>query len=475
MFRRLVPVLCRRAVAQVAAVRTQQSVSCTSYSRNDAVPIIPPCNKSTLPNGIRVITEQTTSPLACVTVIAEAGSRYETACNNGACHFFELLSVRGLRTVSRWEFQETIRNLGAHLDIHTDREYQAFVCRCSQNVVNFVINIMSRLFYELECNECEIISAKRDAFQQLEEIESDYKKLCFDYLHQTAYQGTSLALTPEGPSTNYDRFDAPFLQEFIKQHYQPCRIIFSVSSIYSHHEVFCKVQNELACLCQTTNQLVDWSRRYTGSMLRYRDDSLPFCHIAIAVEVSGYNSPDYWGYRFMKHIIGRWDESQQLGYNTWPMLAHACAVSKLCYRYESFYLPYKDTGLWGIYFVVNKEDDYEDAILMIQDQWMKMCTKLSDTDVERAAASLRLELAKSVENCMGTCVNMGLQELFTGSLINLIQMYDKISIHNWDSVKIRDLAQKSIYDRCCAVSAVGPTEAVPDYNRTRAGMYWLRF
>ncbi|KAI5640931.1 insulinase (Peptidase family m16) domain-containing protein [Phthorimaea operculella] len=471
MLHRLVSVLCRRAVARAAAVQTQQTRS-SSFS-NVGVPIIPPCYKSSLDNGIRVITEQSTSPLACVAIFAEAGSRYETVCNNGACHFFELLSVRGLRTLSRGHFQECLRELGAHLDIHTDREYQAFICRCNQEAVYPVINLMSRLFYELECNDCEITCAKRDAFQLLGEIETDYKKLCFDYLHQTAYQGTSLALAPEGPSKNYDQFDAPFLKEFIKHQYQPFRIIFSVSSIHSHHDVFCKVQCELACLCQTTSETVDWSRRYTGSMLRYRDDDLPFCHIAIAVEVGGYNSPDYWGYRMMKHIIGRWDESQQQGYNTWPLLAHACALSKLCYRYESFYLPYKDTGLWGIYFVINKEDDYEDAILMIQDQWMQMCNKLAEPDVQRAEASLKMELAKSVVSCVDTCIDMGLQVLYNNSRYNLIEMCDRLS--QWDNLKIQALAHKSIYDRCCAVSAVGPTEAVPDYNRTRAGMYWLRF
>jgi hypothetical protein len=40
---------------------------------------------------------------------------------------------------------------------------------------------------------------------------------------------------------------------------------------------------------------------------------------------------------------------------------------------------------------------------------------------------------------------------------------------------VREVALKYIYDRCPAVAAVGPVENLPDYNRIRSSMYWLRF
>lgn len=39
---------------------------------------------------------------------------------------------------------------------------------------------------------------------------------------------------------------------------------------------------------------------------------------------------------------------------------------------------------------------------------------------------------------------------------------------------IRDVCTKYIYDRCPAVAAVGPVEALTDYDRIRSNMYWLR-
>lgn len=39
---------------------------------------------------------------------------------------------------------------------------------------------------------------------------------------------------------------------------------------------------------------------------------------------------------------------------------------------------------------------------------------------------------------------------------------------------VRDTCYQYIYDKCPAVAAVGPCEGLPDYNRIRSSMYWLR-
>lgn len=37
-----------------------------------------------------------------------------------------------------------------------------------------------------------------------------------------------------------------------------------------------------------------------------------------------------------------------------------------------------------------------------------------------------------------------------------------------------DVCTKYIYDKCPAVSAVGPVEQLDDYGRLRDGMWWMR-
>ena len=53
---------------------------------------------TTLPNGMRVATETTPfAETATIGVWIDAGSRYETAANNGTAHFLEHLAFKGTK------------------------------------------------------------------------------------------------------------------------------------------------------------------------------------------------------------------------------------------------------------------------------------------------------------------------------------------------------------------------------------------
>lgn len=78
---------------------------------------------------------------------------------------------------------------------------------------------------------------------------------------------------------------------------------------------------------------------------------MPFAHIAIAVEGCGWTNPDNLPLMVANTIIGSWDRSQGGGANLASNLASFSAQSNLCHSFQSFNTCYKDTGLWGIYFV----------------------------------------------------------------------------------------------------------------------------
>lgn len=88
-----------------------------------------------------------------------------------------------------------------------------------------------------------------------------------------------------------------------------------------------------------------------GSEIRVRDDDMPFAHIAIAVEGCGWTNADNIPLMVANTIIGSWDRSQGGGASLASNLASFSAQANLCHSFQSFNTCYKDTGLWGIYFV----------------------------------------------------------------------------------------------------------------------------
>ena len=85
--------------------------------------------------------------------------------------------------------------------------------------------------------------------------------------------------------------------------------------------------------------------------MRVRDDSMPLAHVAIAVEGCGWTDPDNIPLMVASTLVGSWDRSQGGGANLASTLAQNSAVDGLCHSFQSFNTCYKDTGLWGIYWV----------------------------------------------------------------------------------------------------------------------------
>lgn len=90
-----------------------------------------------------------------------------------------------------------------------------------------------------------------------------------------------------------------------------------------------------------------------GSEIRHRDDMIPFCHTAIALEGCGWNNADNIPLMIASTIIGAWDRTQGIGSLNASAIARAGAEGKAL-SYQAFNTCYKDTGLWGIYFICER-------------------------------------------------------------------------------------------------------------------------
>ena len=123
--------------------------------------------------------------------------------------------------------------------------------------------------------------------------------------------------------------------------------------------------------------------RYTGSEIRVRDDTIPLAHVAIAVEGAGWTDPDNIPLMVANTLMGAWDRSQGGGVNNISYLAEASATDGLCHSYQSFNTCYQDTGLWGIYFVCDPME-IQDFVFNVQREWMRLCTTVTEKEVDRA-------------------------------------------------------------------------------------------
>ncbi|KAJ8736585.1 hypothetical protein PYW08_007241 [Mythimna loreyi] len=432
---------------------------------------VPPTKLSVLDNGIRVASEDSGAATATVGLWIDAGSRYENSKNNGVAHFLEHMAFKGTSKRSQTDLELLVENMGAHLNAYTSREQTVFYAKCLANDVPAAVEILADIIQNSSLAEPEIERERGVILREMQDVESNLQEVVFDHLHATAFQGTPLGQTILGPTKNIKKISKADLQNYIKTHYQPSRIVLAGAGGVDHQKLVDLANKNFSGLKNTVSDVELAPCRYTGSEIRVRDDSMPLAHVAIAVEGAGWTDADNIPLMVANTLIGAWDRSQGGGVNNASFLARAASAGNLCHSFQSFNTCYKDTGLWGIYFVAEPLQ-LDDMLYNVQKEWMKLCTSVTEGDVERAKNLLKTNMLLQLDGTTPVCEDIGRQMLCYNRRIPIHELdarIEAVSVQN-----VRDVCYKYLYDRCPAVAAVGPTEGLPDYTRIRAGQYWLR-
>lgn len=434
---------------------------------------MPSTQVSVMDNGMRVATEDSGAPTATVGLWIDTGSRYENAANNGVAHFLEHMVFKGTAKRSQSALELEIENMGAHLNAYTSREQTVFYAKCLSGDVGKAMEILADILQNSKFEDSAIERERSVILREMQEVEMNLQEVVFDHLHGVAYQGTPLGRTILGPTKNIKSISRDDLTTYIKNHYKGPRMVVAGAGGIDHDELCKLTEQHFGKISKDYEAEIplDLPCRYTGSEVRDRDDSMPLAHVAIAVEGAGWTNPDNLPLMVANTLVGNWDRSMVSGPSNPYNLAKNVSDKNFCHSYQSFNTCYKDTGLWGVYFVSDRLNQ-ENMIYNITNEWMRICTAATEFEVERAKNVLKTNMLLQLDGTTPVCEDIGRQMLCYGRRIPQVELEQRIDAVN--ASLVRDIAYKYIYDKCPAVAAIGPVENLTDYNKTRSQMYWAR-
>ncbi|KAL2415540.1 Mitochondrial-processing peptidase subunit beta, partial [Exophiala dermatitidis] len=207
---------------------------------------------------------------------------------------------------------------------------------------------------------------------------------------------------------------------------------------------------------------------FIGSEVRIRDDTIPTAHIAIAVEGVSWKDDDYFTALVTQAIVGNWDRAMGNSPYLGSRLSTFVHANELANSFMSFSTSYSDTGLWGIYLVSENKTQLDDLVHFTLREWTRLCFNVSEAETERAKAQLKASILLSLDGTTAVAEDIGRQIVTTGRRMDPAEIERVIgAITEKDVMRF---AQKKIWDRDIAISAVGSIEGLLDYNRIRNDM-----
>ncbi|KAF2148461.1 mitochondrial processing peptidase beta subunit [Myriangium duriaei CBS 260.36] len=432
---------------------------------------------TTLSNGFTIATEH--SPYAQTSTVGvwiDAGSRAETDKTNGTAHFLEHLAFKGTQKRSQSQLELEIENMGGHLNAYTSRENTVYYAKSFNSDVPKTVDILADILQNSKL-ETSAIERERDVIlREQEEVDKQLEEVVFDHLHATAFQHQPLGRTILGPKENIQTISRDDLTNYIKTNYTADRMVLVGAGGIPHEELVQLAEQYFASVPQqpptSTAQAIAAAQKqkpdFVGSEVRIRDDTMSTCNIAIAAEGVSWKDDDYFTALVAQAIVGNWDRAMGSSPYLGSKLSTFIHENKLANSFMSFSTSYSDTGLWGIYMVSDNVTRLDDLVHFALREWSRLSISVTEAEVERAKSQLKASILLSLDGTTAVAEDIGRQIITTGRRLSPEEVERVVG--GITAKDVQSFAQRKLWDKDIAISAVGRVEGLLDYARIRGDM-----
>jgi mitochondrial-processing peptidase subunit beta len=313
--------------------------------------------------------------------------------------------------------------------------------------------------------------------REQEEVDKQLEEVVFDHLHATAFQGQPLGRTILGPKENIQSINREDLVNYIKTNYTADRMVLVGAGGIPHQQMVDLAEKYFASMpAYNPNTLEATAEQrgihskpdFVGSEVRIRDDTLPTANIALAVEGVSWKDDDYFTALVAQAIVGNWDRAMGNSPYLGSKLSTFIHENKLANSFMSFSTSYSDTGLWGIYLVTDAFTRIDDLIHFTLREWSRLSFNVSEAETERAKSQLKASILLSLDGTTAVAEDIGRQIITTGRRLSPEEVERVVG--QITEKDVMDFAQRRLWDRDIAISAVGQIEGLFDYARIRNDM-----
>lgn len=394
---------------------------------------------------------------------------------NGIFNFIEHLLFKGSKNRNKTQLEKDVHSLGGILNSFTERDSFGIHMSVAPKDVSKAMEIISDLILNPTLSSDDIESTRQYILKKLNEIENNYEQVVMDHLHSVAYQQTPLALSKFGPTANIERFTKDDIEKGLDLLFKGFQMIIAASGNINHDQIAKdgeKNFKDVSSVFERNTIPNSIANRYTGSDIRVRDDSMSTANVAFAVQGPGYENPDFVVMEVASALMGNWDLSHGGGANVSSYMGMVSSSDHLAQSFKSFNLTYKDTALWGSYFV-GERMQLEEFLWHLQTQWKRLCIEIANNEIKLGKNILLTKLINDREGSTNNANSIASDVIKFGRRIPIDEWADKIN--KVDSKKFRNVAEEYIWDRCPVVAALGPVENLPLYEEIRMKMSWFKY
>ena len=405
--------------------------------------------KSTLPNGIRIVTEaMPTSDSVSIGIWITTGSRDECGSERGLSHFVEHLLFKGTEKRSAFDISRDIEAVGGSINAFTSKECTCYHAKVLTRDLSLAVDILTDMVAHSVFDPQEIERERMVVAQEIKMVEDTPDDYIHDLFHRSLWGDHPLGHPVTGVAENVHSFQREQITAFMQRNYTPDRIIVAAAGSLDHQQVVDLVEAHLGLLPERSPSS-PWETAQGGQSrmhIAYRElEQVHFC-------LGSEGIPHHHRLRFAGYAL-----NTLLGGNMSSRLFQEVREKRgLTYSIYSFFSTYTDTGLFGVYAGTTKGELEEVITLILQELRSMRRERLQGQDLSAAKEYLRGSMILSLEGSEGRMSRLAKDEIRFGRHIPVEEVLDAVA--GVSDVDVIDIAREILDARPLCFTLLGAVE-----------------
>ncbi len=375
--------------------------------------------RTTLPNGIRIVTEQMEHVRSVsLGIWIGSGSRRETAVENGISHFIEHMVFKGTEHRSAEEIARSVDSIGGGLDAFTAKEMVSFNTKVLDEHLPLAFDVLSDLVLNPLFRDEDIEKEKGVILEELKMEVDNPEYLLHEIFSSNFWKDHPIGRPILGTRETVQAFHQGMLREYYQRMYRPSNILITAAGKLRHDEVVDLTRERFDKLTTSGTLPVDASPSPHARLVFRNKTSLEQTHLYLGVP----SLPMSHERRFVCYVL-----NTVLGGGMSSRLFQNIREKQgLAYAVFSELSMYSDTGCLAIYAGTSMESARQVVDLIVQEFRNLKNELVGEDELRRAKDHLKGSFVLGLESTSSRMGNLARQEIYYKRFYSLDEMLQSI-------------------------------------------------
>jgi predicted Zn-dependent peptidase len=373
-----------------------------------------------LQNGLRYVHKYVNhSQLSHIGLIIDVGSRDETSEERGAAHFLEHVLFKGTKTKSTRSILNKIENVGGDLNAFTTKEETVVYVSLMKDYTSRAMELISDIVFNSVFPEDEVEKERAVIVDEILSYQDSPAEIIYEEFEEYFLNEHPLAKDILGTVADVQKLSRQQIINFVKKHYVPSRMVLS----YAGGMPFNKFKKQL----QKYFGEYDFTSSYKRNLFEVNPSHFQEIlsksnhqhHTIIGTSASNLMDDQRLLMSFLNNYLGGPAMNSKL--NMEIREKHG-----ITYNIESNYAPYRDLGVFHIYFGTDIESSARAKKLVMKVLNQLRTKKLGSMQLHHAKQQFKGYLAMNMENVNGLMMSIGKTKLLYDEVETIEQVIQEV-------------------------------------------------